>query len=140
MHPFFIFAILLHVSLLAVIGFFVLLAADRATGRLQNVGRVIGIWVFVLAAVALVGGIAAVASGRLPGRGWMAERHGPGGMMAGYPQGQMVSGYPQSQMMPGYPQSQMMPAYPRRGPIMASPPSAAGPEGAQANLRPPAGQ
>ena len=33
MHPLFIFGFVLHATALAVIGFFVLFAADRATGR-----------------------------------------------------------------------------------------------------------
>jgi hypothetical protein len=85
MHPLFIFGFLLHATALAVIGFFVLFAADRATGRTRRIGKWLGGWLFLLAALVLFGGIFALASGRVPGHGWMGgRRHG---MMGGYPQG-----------------------------------------------------
>jgi hypothetical protein len=84
MHPLFIFGFLLHATALAVIGFFVLFAAERASGRIQAIGKWLGGWLFVLAVLALLGGIVALASGRVPGHGWMGARHH--GTMAGYPQ------------------------------------------------------
>jgi hypothetical protein len=87
MHSMFIFGALLHATALAVIGFFVLFAADRAAGRVQTIGKLLGLWLFILAALALVGAVLALGTGRVPGggSGWMGDHHR--GMMGSYPQG-----------------------------------------------------
>jgi hypothetical protein len=69
MHPFFIFGALLHATACAVVGFFILFAATRTAGLLKTVGNVLGIWLFILALIALIGGIL--------GHG-MGHRHGWG--------------------------------------------------------------
>lgn len=98
MHSFFIFGVLLHATALTVIGFFVQFAADRATGRVQSIGKLLGWWLYLLAAVALIGGLFAIGSGRVPGRGWMGEPQWMGGH-----HGQWMGGYPQRGMMYGPP-------------------------------------
>ena len=76
MHHFFILAGLLHATLLAVIGFFVLFAASRSEGLLKLVGNVLGIWLFVIAVLAIVGG---VMGGPMHGgpMGWRGGHHAP---------------------------------------------------------------
>ena len=91
MHSLFIFGVLLHATALAVIGFFVLFAAQRATGRVSSIGKLLGGWLFLLAALALLVGIYAVAAGRIPGRGMWAHH---GEMMGSYPRGPMMAGPP----------------------------------------------
>ena len=59
MHGFFLIGLaggLLHATALAVIGFFVLFAASRATGALARLGQALGIWLFILAVLAIIGG------------------------------------------------------------------------------------
>jgi hypothetical protein len=90
MHLLFIFGVLLHATALAVIGFFVLFAAERATGRVNSIGKLLGGWLFVLAALVLLCGIFVVATGRIPGRGMWAHH----GAMGGYQRGAMMAGPP----------------------------------------------
>ena len=92
MHSLFIFGVLLHATALAVLGFFVLFAADRATGRTQSIGKLLGGWLFLLAVLALIGGAFALVSGRVPGRGWMGGHYGA--MMGNNPQGWTPPGPP----------------------------------------------
>ena len=86
MHHVFILAGLLHATVLAVIGFFVLFAASRSDGLLKLVGNVLGIWLFVVAVLAIVGG---VLGGPLHGGGPMGWR-----MMGGHRPPWMQSGQP----------------------------------------------
>jgi hypothetical protein len=51
---FFVVAGLLHATLLAVIGFFVLFAASKATGAVKRIGEVLGIWLYILAVLAII--------------------------------------------------------------------------------------
>lgn len=69
MHPFFIFGALLHATACAVVGFFILFAATRTAGLLKTVGNILGIWLFILAVIALVGGILAHGMGHHHGWG-----------------------------------------------------------------------
>ena len=57
MHQMFILGGLLHATALAVVGFFVLFAASRSQGLLRTVGNVLGVWLFVLAVLAIVLGL-----------------------------------------------------------------------------------
>jgi hypothetical protein len=56
MHLFFLLGGLLHATALAVIGFFVLFAASKSTGALKRIGDALGVWLFILAVLALLGG------------------------------------------------------------------------------------
>ncbi len=49
MHPFALVGGLLHATALAVLAFFVWFAAARATGWLKLFGKVLGMWLVVLA-------------------------------------------------------------------------------------------
>jgi hypothetical protein len=107
MHSLFIFGVLLHATALAVIGFFVLFAAERATGRVNSIGKLLGLWLFVLAALALIGGIAAIATGRLPGHGMWAHN---AGTMGGYPRGPMMGSMPAATPIEAAPTNAQAPA------------------------------
>ena len=50
----------------AVVGFFVLLGASKAEGRLRTFGSVLGIWVVVLAVLIPLGGLFVTVSGFCP--------------------------------------------------------------------------
>ncbi len=63
MHVFFIVAGLLHATILAVVGFFVLFAASRAEGLVKRIGNILGAWLYILAALALIGWIVVAAMG-----------------------------------------------------------------------------
>jgi hypothetical protein len=85
MHSLLIFGALLHATALAVIGFFVLFAADRSAGRVQTIGKLLGAWLFILAALVIIGAALALAFGCVPGSGWMGRHHRA--IMGSYPQG-----------------------------------------------------
>lgn len=63
--------LLLALTIIVVIGYFVLLSSERTEGRMKTFGRVLAIWLFVLPALAL---IAAAAHGGRHG-GWRMTRH-----------------------------------------------------------------
>src|SRR5450631_4329938 len=90
MHFLLIFGALLHATALAVIGFFVLFAADRSIGRVQRIGKLLGAWLFILAVLVIIGTALAIASGRVPHAGWMGGHHRA--MMGSYPQGWTLPG------------------------------------------------
>src|SRR5215469_11564895 len=54
MQLFFVVAGLLHATLLAVVGFFVLFAASNATGAVKRIGEVLGVWLYILAVLAII--------------------------------------------------------------------------------------
>jgi len=60
---------------LAVVGFFTLFAAERSSGRLRTIGNVLGIWLFVLAVLVIVGGVFVAATGRGRWDGRMGYYH-----------------------------------------------------------------
>lgn len=90
MHSFFIFGAVLHATALAVIAFFVFFAAARSEGRLATFGNLLGVWLAILALIALVFGAVMVANGgRMPG-GYGYGYH----MMGGSGWGWMHNGQP----------------------------------------------
>jgi hypothetical protein len=76
MHAFFILIGLLHATVLSVIAFFVLFTASRAKGVLRTIGNVLGAWLFILAALALIGSVAAPMFGGGPMGFRMMGSHG----------------------------------------------------------------
>lgn len=54
MHPMIVMGALLHVTLLAVVAFFVLFAAQKAQSLVKLLGNVVGVWLLALAALAIV--------------------------------------------------------------------------------------
>ncbi|HEV2362751.1 MAG TPA: hypothetical protein VGS12_00990 [Caulobacteraceae bacterium] len=75
MHPFFFVGALLHATAILVIAFFVWFAASRASGLLRLFGGILGLWLVVLAVLAVVFG----ASGA--GKRWAHPGWGPHGPM-----------------------------------------------------------
>lgn len=67
---------LAHATLIAIVGFFVLFAASKASGLLKLVGNVLGLWLFALAVLAIAAG--AIWGPSIGGPGWrmMGYRHG----------------------------------------------------------------
>ncbi len=66
MHPWMIVGALLHVTLLAVVGFFVLSAAQKAQGLVKLLGNVVGVWLLALATLAVVAATTAPMFGGRP--------------------------------------------------------------------------
>ena len=63
MHSFFIFGAVLHATALAVVSFFVFFTAEKTEGRLASFGRILGVWLLVLALIALVAAAVMLVSG-----------------------------------------------------------------------------
>jgi hypothetical protein len=70
----------LHVTVLAIIGYFLLYTASKADGLVALIGRVLGLWVFLLAILSVVAVATMPMSGGKPfgvdmmhgrGMGWM---------------------------------------------------------------------
>jgi hypothetical protein len=57
MHPFFLVGAVLHATAIAVIAFFVLFTASKTEGLLRIFGHILGIWLVVLAVLAIVGAL-----------------------------------------------------------------------------------
>lgn len=108
MYPLLILGSLFPATALAVVGFFTLFAADRAAGRIRTIGKVLGVWLFILAGVAFVFGIVASVAG--PAR-W------GGGM-----------GYYHERMMQRYHPGWMQPPPPESAPGSTTAPPAAQPK------------
>ena len=72
--------IVLHTTLLAIVGYALLWSASKAEGLVALIGRVLGIWVFILAILSVV----AVVAGPMLG---MDMGHGPGMHRWGPPPG-----------------------------------------------------
>jgi len=82
MHAFWILGGLLHATAVLIIGFFVLFAASKSQGLLKLIGNLLGVWLFILAVLAviapvLMGGPGAGVMG--PHHPWMHGGWGPGG-------------------------------------------------------------
>jgi uncharacterized membrane protein (DUF485 family) len=60
------FMSLVPATFLVVIGYFVLFASSRAEGGIQRFGRILAIWVFVVALVPVLAGAYATLSGLCP--------------------------------------------------------------------------
>jgi hypothetical protein len=58
MHPHMLIGIVLHTTLLAIVGYALLFSASKAEGLVALIGRVLGIWVFILAILSVVAAIA----------------------------------------------------------------------------------
>ena len=57
MHLLGLIAGLAHATVLAVIGFFVLFAAGKSTGIVKRLGEILGVWLYVVAVLAIVAGV-----------------------------------------------------------------------------------
>ncbi len=69
---------LLHATVLGIIAFFILFAAQKAEGVVTMLGRILGLWVLLLAILALVIGVGSFVTGKpmmgMDGPGWMHHR------------------------------------------------------------------
>jgi len=66
MHPMMIAGALLHVTLLAVVAFFVLYAAQKAQGLVKLLGNVVGAWLLLLVVLAIAAVVTAPMFGGRP--------------------------------------------------------------------------
>ncbi len=66
MHPMMIAGVLLHVTLLAVVAFFVLYAAQKAQGLVKLLGNVVGVWLLLLVVLAIAAAATAPMFGGRP--------------------------------------------------------------------------
>lgn len=66
MHPMMIAGVLLHVTLLAVLAFFVLYAAQKAQGLVRLLGNVVGVWLLLLVVLAIAAAVTAPMFGGRP--------------------------------------------------------------------------
>jgi hypothetical protein len=74
-------AILIALTLLVVVGFFVQVASSKADGRIKAFGKYLSIWIFVLAGLVLVGIATAPMFGGRPFGVDLMRNAGPHGMM-----------------------------------------------------------
>jgi len=74
---------IVHATFIAVVGFFVLFAASKASGIVRLVGTILGWWLWILAVLAIVAGLMGHGDGKdFPGwahmHGWMkSEQSAP---------------------------------------------------------------
>jgi hypothetical protein len=80
MHLHMIAGVVLHATAMAVIGFFVLFAASKASGIVRAVGTALGWWLWLLAALFIVCALARPWMGDKD-HGWMNDRWKMGGWM-----------------------------------------------------------
>jgi hypothetical protein len=71
--------IILHVTVLAIIGYFLLFSASKAQGIVALIGRLLGIWVFLLAVLSVLAVAGAPMLSGTPLGAAMMRAHG--GMM-----------------------------------------------------------
>jgi hypothetical protein len=92
---FMVFGLVMHVTILAIVGYALLFSASKAEGLIALIGRLLGLWVFLLAILSIVAGVAFhMSGGKLLGMDW-SRGHGmhewgphpwgqhPGGPMMG---------------------------------------------------------
>lgn len=85
MHMHMIMGLVLHTTVLAIVGYFILFSASKAQGIVSVIGNILGVWVFVIAVLMAVH---AVMSPKPDGQpfgpgmngpppGWMMHHWGP---------------------------------------------------------------
>jgi hypothetical protein len=75
-----IFGVVLHTTVLAIVGYLLLYTAAKAEGVTALIGRVLALWVFLLAILSVAGVVAMhMSGGKLFGMEMMHD-HGPGWM------------------------------------------------------------
>ncbi|HXC53894.1 MAG TPA: hypothetical protein VNU97_01240 [Rhizomicrobium sp.] len=104
MHMHMIIGVVLHTTLLAIVGYALLWSASKAEGIVALIGRLLGLWVFLLAALSIVAVVAIhLSGGKLFGMDMM-HGHDRGGMHRWGPPG------PDGMMPPPGPQQPPPPA------------------------------
>jgi hypothetical protein len=77
MHMHFIVGAVLHATAIAVLGFFVLFAASKASGIVKLAGTLLGWWLWILAVLAIVCAVVCPNMGDKPWMGHMGMRGSP---------------------------------------------------------------
>ena len=99
--------VILHVTVLAIVGYLLLYTAGKAQGITALIGRLLGLWVFALAILSLAAVATAPMFGGKPFGMEMMRGHGPGWMHHwGH------DGSPDQHMMPAPPAEVTPPAAP----------------------------
>ena len=76
-----VLGVVLHTTVLAIVGYLLLFTASKAEGLVALIGRLLGLWVFLLAILSVVAVVTApMFGGKLFGIEMMHD-HGPGGWM-----------------------------------------------------------
>ncbi|HEY4944356.1 MAG TPA: hypothetical protein VII56_23210 [Rhizomicrobium sp.] len=78
MHMHMLLGVVLHTTVLAIVGYLLLFSASKAEGVVALIGRLLGIWVFILAILSIVAIVTAPMFGGRPFG--MEMDHGPGMM------------------------------------------------------------
>ncbi|HEX4304069.1 MAG TPA: hypothetical protein VHZ78_14830 [Rhizomicrobium sp.] len=88
MHMHMVLGLILHTTLLAIVGYALLWSAAKAEGFVALLGRLLGLWVLLLAILSVVGAIAIhMSGGKLLGMDMHDNDHGPGMHRWGPPDG-----------------------------------------------------
>jgi hypothetical protein len=66
MHPMMVVGVVLHVTLFAVLAFFVLFAAQKAQGLVKLLGNIVGVWLLLLAVLVMLASASAPMFGGRP--------------------------------------------------------------------------
>jgi hypothetical protein len=90
--------VILHVTVLAIIGYFLLFSASKAQGIVALIGRLLGLWVFLLAILSVLAVLGAPMFAGTPFGTELMRAHG--GMMRQWDRGQ---GPEQPAQTPGKP-------------------------------------
>ncbi len=79
MHMHMVVGLVLHTTLLAIVGYALLWTASKAEGFVALIGRLLGLWVFLLAILSIVAAVAIhMSGGKLFGMDMHDHDHGPG--------------------------------------------------------------
>jgi len=78
MHMHMLVGIVLHTTLLAIVGYALLFSASKASGVVALIGRVLGLWVFLLAILSVA---AVVTAPMFGGKPFGLDMHDHGGWM-----------------------------------------------------------
>lgn len=106
--------IVLHVTVLAIIGYLLLWTASKADGLVALIGRLLGLWVFILAVVS----VAAVLFMPKSGDGPYGMMHGPGmGWMHHWDRDGDRDGTPDQKVTPAPAPAATQPAPPNPAPV-----------------------
>lgn len=93
-----LFGLVIHVTVLAIVGYLLLFTASKAEGIVALIGRLLALWVFLLAVLSVVGGIAIhMSGGKLLG---MDFTHPHDGYHMMWQRGPMTPGQPPAPSQP----------------------------------------
>lgn len=84
--------VVLHVTVLAIVGYFLLFSASKAQGIVALIGRLLGLWVFLLAILSVLAVVGAPMLSGTPLGDEMMRAHG--GLMHRWDRGSEQNGAP----------------------------------------------